>query len=327
MEWDVEVVRSLERMTIFQRERLRVRVEQFVRGEGRDRATLEDLEIVRRTGMGRAAESSPLPEHGWPVLPGAFQLGDPSAPVAVCTLASAGLVGELGRPNGTSIVGRAFTENLGVEKVALNIVANPAIRVLALCGTESRHRVGETLKALHANGLDANGAVAGSTAPLPLLRNVPLRAQEVFSAKLEIIDMIGECNVEKLRQAIADAARAEPKPWHESWTSDRATDRVHAKRESGQRPEDAAGFLLISLGPYRDRIVVEHYSREAELRAVFEGRAAEELSSRLVDAGAVSDLSHAAYAGRELLKAEVALVRGLQYEQDRELAGLTGRWA
>ena len=55
-----------------------------------------------------------------------------------------------------------FTENFGVEKVVTNNVANPRLRTLILCGTESRHRVGQTLIALHANGRDDQGKVIGS---------------------------------------------------------------------------------------------------------------------------------------------------------------------
>jgi len=320
MEWDSDVVRDLERMSIYRRERLRARVEAVVLGEGRARVTADDLRRARAAGMeasrGRPELLAPRP---WPVLAGSYEVVDETASVAVCTLASAELVAKLGRPAGACIVGRAFTENLGVEKLAINIVANPAIRSLILCGTESRHRVGETIEALHGDGLDARGRVNGSTAPAPVLRNFPAEAQRIFHDKLELIDLIDENDVEAVRAAIdAAAARALP-PWPEAWTPPRLR-RLDASAAAGQpRSDDAAGFLLISLGAYRDRIVVEHYSVEAKLREVFEGRSAEILGRAVMDAGAVRELGHAAYLGRELAKAELALRRGLVYEQDRDL--------
>ncbi len=136
LEWDPDLVQTLERMSIFQRERLRERLVEIVSSAGRDRVTAQDLVDMRAAmrgmgGMGRPAEE-PLAEHAWPVLAGAYAVIDEAAPVAVCTLASETLVEELGRPDGVSIIGRAFTENLGAEKVAINVVANPAIRVLVL---------------------------------------------------------------------------------------------------------------------------------------------------------------------------------------------------
>ncbi len=43
------------------------------------------------------------------------------------------------------------TENLGLEKVIANIISNPNIRFILLCGTEVKgHLSGQTLAALHA---------------------------------------------------------------------------------------------------------------------------------------------------------------------------------
>ncbi len=85
------------------------------------------------------------------------------------------------------------------------------------------------------------------------------------------------------------------------------------------RPEDAAGFLLVSIGPHRDRLFLEHYSNDADLLHVISGRTAADLCGEAVNVGALSDLSHATYLGREALKAELALRYGLEYEQDRPI--------
>lgn len=328
MEWDAAVTRALERMSIYQRERLRQRVLEHVQGEGRDRVTADDLEAVRSRGMGAmgrgAVPPEPLSEEPWPVLGGAYEVLDASAPVAVCTLASETLAADLGHPAGVAILGRAFTENLGAEKVAINVVSNPAIRVLVLCGTESRHMVGQTLAALHADGLDGAGRVIGSQGPLPLLRNFPPQAQAIFHGKIAVIDLIDETDPAPVLAAIESARAAAPPPWGEAWAPALAGDGDGPARPA-RAPEDPAGMLLLSIGARRDRIVAEHYSLEAELLRSVVGRSAAELCERLMAAGAVSDLGHAAYVGREAQKAELALRLGLPYEQDRPLELPPGR--
>ena len=324
LQWDRDLVQTLEKMSIFQRERIRERLVEIVTSAGRDRVTAQDLSDMRAAmrgmgGMGRATEE-PLPTHDWPVLAGAYEVLDDAAPVAVCTLASETLSSELGRPDGVSIIGRAFTENLGAEKVAINVVANPAIRVLVLCGTESRHHVGQTLKALHESGLDGDGRVVGSEGPQPLLKNFPAEAQGIFREKLTIVDLIEEGDSAVILEAIAKATTAADGPWSKSWRPE-ASEQVagDAQAPAMSRPEDAAGFVLVSIGPRRDRLFLEHYSNDAELLNVISGRTADDICKQAISVGALSELSHATYIGREALKAELALRHGLEYEQDRAL--------
>lgn len=322
MEWDRDVTEALERMSIYLRARLRARLLQHVDSEGRERVTGEDLRAVRSMGMGgmRAATPEPLPEHPWPPLAGHYDVLEESAPVAVCTLASEGLVEALGRPRGVAIIGRAFTENLGAEKVAINVVANPYIRVLVLCGTESQHSVGQTLQALHANGLDADGRVVGSEGPLPILKNFPAEAQTLFREKLAIVDLIDETDPGAVLSAVEEASSAAPEPWSEAWQPPLPEQLASSPAPPPMsRPEDPAGFLLLSVGPYRDRIVLEHYSNDAQLLHVLHGRSADDVCGQALRAGALSELAHATYVGREALKAELALRHGLAYEQDRAL--------
>ena len=224
------------------------------------------------------------------------------------------------RPDGVSIIGRAFTENLGGGEGGDHVVANPAIRVLVLCGTESRHHVGQTLKALHANGLDDDGRVTGSEGPLPLLKNFPAEAQAIFRDKLTIVDLIDESDGATILEAVTKAAGAAEGPWPEAWRPGPSEQLAGgAQGATMARPEDAAGFLLVSIGPHRDRLFLEHYSNGAQLLHVISGRTADNVCKEAVSVGALSDLSHATYIGREMLKAELALQHGLEYEQDRAL--------
>ena len=75
---------------------------------------------------------------------------------------------------GVAIAGQVQTANLGIERIILNVTANPSIRFLFLCGKESRlFRPGQTLGALLDNGIDPEGRVVGAQGYEPVLRNLP----------------------------------------------------------------------------------------------------------------------------------------------------------
>jgi tetrahydromethanopterin S-methyltransferase subunit A len=58
--------------------------------------------------------------------------------VAVCTLNSEDVARRLKDrvPDGLAIVGTLHTENLGIERIIRNTLANPNIRFLILCGQD-----------------------------------------------------------------------------------------------------------------------------------------------------------------------------------------------
>ncbi len=92
------------------------------------------------------------PASGWPIVKGDFNSGDANSPVAVMTCGSH--LDEKGIcEKGAAICGSCKTENLGLEKVIANIISNPNIRFLLLCGTEVKgHLAGQTMAALHKGG-------------------------------------------------------------------------------------------------------------------------------------------------------------------------------
>jgi tetrahydromethanopterin S-methyltransferase subunit A len=59
------------------------------------------------------------------------------------------------------------TENLGIERVIRNVLANRSIRFLVLCGEDTQqaigHLPGQSLASLFRGGLDERGG--GSSAP------------------------------------------------------------------------------------------------------------------------------------------------------------------
>jgi thymidylate synthase len=89
------------------------------------------------------------------------------------------------------------------------------------------------------------------------------------------------------------------------------------KNESSQR--DPRGNLLIYIDREKAKIILDHLSPDGELIDEIEGETAEELAESIISGEKISQLSHAIYLGQELMKAEIALKKGIDYVQDREI--------
>ena len=125
-------------------------------------------------------------EGSWPPLRGDFVVFDPEGSVAVVTLAS-----NL-RIKNAAISGTCKTENLGIEKIVANMISNSNIRFLLICGVESKgHLPGNTLIALHKNGIDEKGRIIGSKGAIPFIQNLTIEAVKRFQAQIQLIDRIG----------------------------------------------------------------------------------------------------------------------------------------
>jgi tetrahydromethanopterin S-methyltransferase subunit A len=109
----------------------------------------------------------------------------------------------LGVETGAALSGTLQTENIGVEKLVCNIVANPNIRYLVICGPESPgHHCGQVLLSLVANGVDARRRIIGAEGPTPYLFNLPVESVERFRRQVRIIDLINEGDPELVRGAV-----------------------------------------------------------------------------------------------------------------------------
>ncbi len=121
-------------------------------------------------GVKKMAEKK-SPASGWPIAKGDFHSGDANSPVAVVTMGSH--LDEQGIcDGGAALCGSCKTENLGLEKVIANIISNPNIRFVLLCGTEVKgHLSGQTLVALHKGGVK-EGRVVGAEGAIPFIENL-----------------------------------------------------------------------------------------------------------------------------------------------------------
>ncbi len=129
------------------------------------------------------------PASGWPIAKGDFNSGDANSPVAVMTCGSH--LDEKGIcDKGAAICGSCKTENLGLEKVIANIISNPNIRFIMLCGTEVKgHLAGQTMVALHKNGVK-DGRVVGAEGAIPFIENLADDAIKRFQEQCELVNIM-----------------------------------------------------------------------------------------------------------------------------------------
>lgn len=95
--------------------------------------------------------------------------------------------------------------------------------------------------------------------------------------------------------------------------------KVQAEGE-GVEVMDQLGSFKIAVDRKNAQIVVYHYPHTLkEVDVVIQGREASKIVRKIIELGLVSRIDHAAYLGRELQKAEIALKIGRGYIQDSEL--------
>jgi tetrahydromethanopterin S-methyltransferase subunit A len=149
------------------------------------------------------------PASGWPIAKGDFHSGDPNSPVAVVTMGSH--LDEQGICDaGAAICGSCKTENLGLEKVIANIISNPNIRFMLTCGTEVKgHLAGQTMKALHANGVK-DGRVVGAEGAIPFIENLKEEALKRFQEQVKVVDIMESEDVGAIKAKITELKAQDP---------------------------------------------------------------------------------------------------------------------
>jgi tetrahydromethanopterin S-methyltransferase subunit A len=150
------------------------------------------------------------PPDGYPPEEGRYVRGNDYSPVAVCVIldtfdfAIPPELNELvmvGTDSGAALSGMLQTENIGLEKMICNVVANSNIRYIVLCGRESSgHLPGEALLSLKQNGIDEAKRIIGSKALTPHLANIPTELIDRFNQQIvSIINLLckpGERDIE-----------------------------------------------------------------------------------------------------------------------------------
>lgn len=162
------------------------------------------------------------PADGYPPEEGCYLRGNDLSPVAVVVIlrrsrddpegmAASEASVRIAAESGAALAGTLQTENIGLEKVICNVVANPNIRYLVVFGVESPgHLVGDAILALAANGTDDRKRIIGAKALTPYLFNIPREWVERFRRQVTVIDLVDEGSPEALRSAVWSCYQEEP---------------------------------------------------------------------------------------------------------------------
>ena len=281
-------------------------------------------------------------DNSWPPVEGEYTVLDKSAPIAVSTLASVKLEDKLTklRPEGLCITGKTETENIGIDKIVKNVISNPSIRILILAGKDSEgHKSGKTLLALSENGVDKHMRIIGSEGRRPILKNVSAKDVDRFRKQVRVENMIGVENtrelvkkIKELSREVSPAVLASGCGCHSDCcdtSSPVAMPVAIMPKSSGTIPTvaakkysrssiklDKAGYFVILPQKKKGSILVEHYSYDNVLVRKIVGENARELYLTIISNKWVTDLGHAAYLGKELLRAELSMKKGFRFVQD-----------
>jgi len=113
-----------------------------------------------------------------------------------------------------ALYGKNCTENLGIERIVLNVVSNPNIRFLIVCGREIKgHKAGQALVALWKNGLDDKNRIVGAEGAIPYVQNIPRFFVDRFRRQVEVVDLIGEVDCRRVSAKVAECVSACSDPY------------------------------------------------------------------------------------------------------------------
>jgi tetrahydromethanopterin S-methyltransferase subunit A len=160
------------------------------------------------------------PARGYPPEEGCYLRGNDYSPVAVCVILNRrreetppdyeNLV-RVAVESGAALAGTLQTENIGIEKIILNVTANPNIRYLIQMGPESPgHLTGESVAALFKSGVDERKRIIGTRAPTPYLFNIGMEYIERFREQVTLLDFLNEGAVDLMREAVQACYQEEP---------------------------------------------------------------------------------------------------------------------
>ena len=271
-------------------------------------------------GFDLCPTKEPEARPGWPPLPGDFYVVRYGAPVAVCTLNSEVLAVRLAncKPEGLAIIGTMHTENLGIERVIKNVLANAHVRFLMLCGEDTQqavgHLPGQSLECLFRSGVDDRGRINGARGRRPVLKNVSREEVRAFLNQVELVSFIGEQDEEILVERIHLLGDRNPGAYAQAFV-ETPVKRIHAT-DPTHLILDKAGYFVVYPERRTKSLVVEHYTNQGVLDCMMEGNSAGALYTEAIERKLVTRLDHAAYLGRELARAEQSLLQGTPFLQD-----------
>ncbi|MFA5431600.1 MAG: hypothetical protein WC319_01805 [Candidatus Paceibacterota bacterium] len=264
-------------------------------------------------------------QQNWPPVGGDYfaLCNGRDCSVAVSTLADINLSKALAElhPDNLCIVGKTETENIGIDKIIKNVVSNQKIKYLILAGVEPEgHFTGNSLLMLKQNGIDENKKIINSKSKRAVLQNSTTEEINQFRKQVEIIDMIGCTDVKEIETKIQQYKSQSKCDCHDckdnTVIKTVTTTNVIQAIDYEKVELDKQGYFVIM--PQQDgNIIVEHYANDNKLVNTVKGTNPREIYLTIINNGMLSQLSHAAYLGKELTKAELSIKYKFQFIQDK----------
>ena len=150
------------------------------------------------------------PSDPWPLITGEYEVGDPKNPVGVVTCGSH-LDNTPFLDAGVALVGPCKTENIGIEKMAANIISNPNIRFLIVTGMEVKgHITGDAIEAFAANGIDDEGRIINAVGAIPFIQNLTPEAIDRFREQIDCINLLNTEDAGTITSKIKECISKDP---------------------------------------------------------------------------------------------------------------------
>ncbi len=255
----------------------------------------------------------------WPGLPGNYKVINAKKSIALAVLQNTNFDhAELAKISSEiAIVGSITTENLGVEHLIKNLIANPFIRHLVIWGEDiDGHLPGNALVNLLRNGVDKTSRINGAKGARPVLKNITASEVDHLRQQIQVTNLIGESDKAGLTLQLDVLSNQTINPY-ESGLRVNLVDIQKATPAKSLKLDPKGYFVIMVMKEKENSLLVEHYSNDGVLRNIIEGKDSASICAALIEKNLISQLDHAAYLGRELAKAELSSKSNTKYIQDR----------
>ncbi len=253
----------------------------------------------------------------WPFTRGDFTVVDAGAPTVVFVVGARGWTKELtaSPPTGLCMVARlhsaedaarllhASTANLAIQNVICagdGAPEGPLAAAVLKLGRDEEIPAGPVGSLMN--------AIASQLEPEDLAK---------LRKRVDFIDMLGCSDARKIATRVGEA-KAQTRSANAGFvtrTTESGVDRLIVPTDVRHEVRsDKTGHFRIRLE--ERSIVTEHFDNKDQLLRIVEGKTARDICVTLIRNGWVSKLEHAAYLGRELARAELALRRDQPFTQD-----------
>lgn len=258
----------------------------------------------------------------WPFIAGRYRIFDRSAPIVIVGARADAIAEELAalETAGICMIATQCKSPGDAEKLVRNIAANLAIHnVLILSADTEETPVLAALQALLGGDVALPDSAEGIAKKLRnALVDIDLGA---LSRQVRAVTLPATADIDKIVARVSELASDANRPntgFRTPKQDDDGVERVLAASniDYEQQVDKAGNFYICVKGK---KLVVEHFSAKNELIRVIEGQSARDLCITLIRNGWVSRLDHAAWLGRELLRAELAMNTGDQFVPDRTM--------